>query len=124
MEKTARDIMTTQVVTTTPSATAAQVGTLLAALRISGVPVLSKGEMVGIITEADLLEARWDVPVEQLMTTEVISVDPDASISEVAQILAARGIKRVPVLDRGRELIGIVSRADVVEAMAAGEQDT
>ena len=121
MGKTARDIMSTEVVTTTPCATAAQVASVLAEKRISGMPVVSECKVVGVITEADLLGAAECATVQDLMTAEVISVGPDTCVSKVTKLLAEHHIKRVPVLACEGKLVGIVSRADVIAAMAAGE---
>ena len=121
MAKTASDIMTTEVVTTTTCATVAEVANLLAENRISGLPVVSEGKVVGVVSEADILTAAEDATVESVMACEVVSVGPDTCVTEVAKVLADRGIKRVPVIDCAGNLAGIVSRADLVAAMAAGE---
>ena len=127
MAKTAGDIMTTRVVTTTPSATAAEVVALLATHHISGVPVVEEWgsivgrKVVGIITEADLLGVPKDFRTQELMTAKPVCVGPETSLGEVAKILTDYAIKRVPVTDAEGNLLGIVSRADLVAAMAAGE---
>lgn len=121
MARIAQDIMTVKVVSTTPDATAAEVAALLSEHHISGVPVVSEWQIVGIITEADLLAAPRDATTRELMTTDVISVRPTTPIVAVAKVLANQGIRRVPVMDAQRNLVGIVSRADIVAAMAAGE---
>lgn len=127
-EKTARDIMTTRVVTTTASATVAEVATALARNRISGIPVVAEGEVpglftkvVGVVTEADILTAPMAAPVEAVMARDVVSVGPETSLSEIVKTLAHRNIKRVPVIDSAGHLVGIVSRADVVAAIATGK---
>ena len=119
MAKTASDIMTTEVVTTTTSATVAEVVKALAANKISGMPVVSAGEVVGIVSEADILTAAEDATVESVMAYDVVSVGPDADVGEIARTLADWGIKRVPVIDAAGTLVGIVSRADIVAAIAA-----
>ena len=126
MEKTARDIMTTRVVTTTASATVGEVARALAHNGISGMPVVGEGDVVGlpskvigIISEADILTAGVDTPVESVMTREVVSVAPDTPLSEIVKRLAQKSIKRVPVIDDAGNLMGIVSRADIVAAMAS-----
>src|SRR5215470_6235274 len=55
---------------------------------------------------------------KDVMTRRVISVDPDTSLQEIANLLEKHGIKRVPVLKDGR-LVGIVSRANLVQALAS-----
>ena len=121
MAKTAQDIMTTEVVTTTTCATVAEVATVLAEKKISGLPVVSEGKVVGIISEADILTAAEDATVETVMACDVVSVGPDTCVTEVAKTLTDKGIKRVPVIDCCGKLVGIVSRADVVAAIAAHE---
>jgi CBS domain-containing protein len=117
----ARRIMTKRVVTVSPKTRVSDLAKLLAAKRISGVPVVDEdGCLVGIATEADILRRRRGQNlVRSIMTTRVISVREDAPLKDIASILSRRKIKRVPVLRRG-VLVGIVSRADVVKAMAAG----
>ncbi len=126
MVKTASDIMTPRVVTTTALATVAEVTKSLAQNRISGMPVVAEGEVpgllnkvVGIISEADILKAPAGAPVESVMSREVVSVSPDTPVEEIIKRLAERNIKRVPVIDEAGRLVGIVSRADIVIAMAA-----
>jgi len=125
MAKTAEDIMTERVITTTAAATVREVAELLSRNAISGLPVVGEEEaaglrtkVIGIITEADILGKPADAPVESLMTRTVITVKPETPISEVVSYLAARNIKRVPVVNDAGHLVGIVSRADVIAAMA------
>lgn len=122
MAKTAGDIMTTSVITTTPEATAIEVASLLAENHISGMPVVDEeGNLVGIMTEADLPGVAPDQAfVKELMTRQVIWVTPDTLVPEVAGLMARHRIKRVPVVDEQGKVVGIVSRADVVEWIAAG----
>nr|WP_243137436.1 CBS domain-containing protein [Desulfofundulus thermobenzoicus] len=110
---------------------------------VSGVPVVDdRNNLVGIITDADILrqvheppsfldfisyivfydgeaalegkiQAMLEEPVRKLMTTDVITVTEDTGLSDVAQILSRRRFKKVPVV-QGRKLVGIISRSDVV----------
>ena len=125
MAKTAEDIMTERVITTTASATVSEVAKLLTRHAVSGMPVVGPGEVaglktnvIGIITEADILGKPADAPVESLMTRDVITVNLQTPVSEIVNCLAARNIKRVPVVNDAGHLVGIVSRADVIAAMA------
>ncbi len=125
MAKTAEDIMTERVITTTVSATVSEVAKLLTRNAISGVPVVGEGEaaglrtkVIGIVTEADILGKPAEAPVESLMTRTVITVKPQTPVSEIVNYLAARNIKRVPVVNDAGHLVGIVSRADVIAAMS------
>jgi len=118
MALTAKDIMTKRVVTVSPSTTVKELTELLAAKKISGVPVVDEQKrVVGIVTEADVLAHPGAKTVEEIMTKKVISVAPDTPVEEIAKLLAKKKIKRVPVIDKGK-LVGIVSRADIVKAFA------
>ncbi len=121
--KTAKDIMTTRVVTVKPSTPIADAARLLVRRKISGVPVVDekdKTKVVGILTEADLLAAPSGAKtVAEVMRRRVISVAPDTSVDDIAATLVKRKIKRVPVLDGGK-LVGIVSRIDVLRAKYGG----
>ena len=118
----ARDIMTSRVVTIDPEASAQEVAQLLDQKRISGVPVVDAEDMIiGIITEADIISKvdREGLDVAEIMSNEVIFVSEETSVSEIAMLLTDRKIKRVPVVNDGK-LVGIVSRADIVRAVAQG----
>jgi CBS domain-containing protein len=143
----AMDVMTTAVVTVSPDSTVQDLAKLMSERGISGVPVVENGRLVGVVSEGDLLHRaetgterrtarrrwRWFDPgleeardyikahgqtVRRIMTREVISVDETADLAEVATLMETRRIKRVPVLRDGM-LVGILSRANLVRAVAA-----
>jgi CBS domain-containing protein len=119
MALTAKDIMTKRVVTVSPRTTVKELTELLAAKKISGVPVVDEQKrVIGIATEADVLAHPGAKTVEEIMTKRVISVKPDTPVEEIAKLLAKKKIKRVPVIDEKGKLVGIVSRADIVKAFA------
>ena len=118
MQKTAKDLMTTGVVTTTPCATIAEAAQVLARVGISGMPVVSEGKVVGMISDGDIITADAHATVESVMTSDVVWVMATTLVSEIAKILTENGVKRVPVVDSTGRLIGIVSRADIVGAIA------
>src|SRR5258708_505174 len=119
----ASDIMTRRVYTITPQASVQEVAQLLNRERISGVPVIddSDGQLIGMVTEADIIRhlESDDLKVADIMSCQLTVVDEDTSVSDIAMLLAERQIKRVPVVQAGR-VIGIVSRADIVQAVALG----
>jgi CBS domain-containing protein len=123
--KTAKDIMTTKVVTVKPSTSIEDAARLLVRRKISGVPVVDekdKTKVVGILTEADLLAAPSGAKtVAEVMKKRVVSVSPDTSVDEIAEILVKKKIKRVPVIDAGK-LVGIVSRIDVLRTISIPRQ--
>jgi CBS domain-containing protein len=118
----ASDIMTRNVCTIQPEASAQQAAQLLYQKRISGAPVVNaQGQLIGMITEADIISkvSREGLRVADIMTHELIVVTEETPVGEIAQLLTERKIKRVPVVRDGK-LVGIVSRADIVHAVAEG----
>jgi CBS domain-containing protein len=143
----ASDIMTSPVITAQPGTRVAEIATLLFTKHISAVPILEEGKLVGMVSEGDLLHRKeigtdrrarggsWWLRLfgedraaaeyvkshareaRDVMTRDVVSVGPDTPVAEIADLLETKGIKRVPVL-RGDALVGIVSRANLVQAMA------
>jgi CBS domain-containing protein len=145
----ARDLMVSPVVTVQPSASVKEVAKLLLEQGISAVPVVDEqGKLVGVVSEGDLLhrseigsERRrswWLLgltdeetlaaeyvkaharKVADVMTRKVITAAPDASLHELATLMEANAIKRVPIVEDGR-LVGIVSRANLVRALASAQ---
>lgn len=118
----ASDIMTRNVHTIHPGASAQEAARLLSQERISGAPVVDPdGKIIGIITEADIISKvdREGLYVADIMSHNVIAVDQETPVGEIAALLTERKIKRVPVVENGK-LVGIVSRADIVNAVAQG----
>ncbi|HEX6554057.1 MAG TPA: CBS domain-containing protein [Ktedonobacteraceae bacterium] len=118
----AQDIMTRKVYTIRSDASAQEAAQLLDQHRISGLPVVDKGsDIIGIVTEADIISKvdKEGLRVSDIMSTEVTSVNEETPVSEIALLLTERKIKRVPVVRDGK-LVGIVSRADIVHAVAQG----
>lgn len=116
----ARDIMTADVITIKPNAEIYELTKLLAEEKVSGLPVCDDlGQVVGIVSEADLINLKNGGRVGDIMRREVISVVPDMPVQKVAAVLDRHKIKRVPVYSDGH-IVGIISRADIVSAMARG----
>ena len=116
----AKDIMTRDLITVAPTMTVKQLAMTLIKNQISGAPVAGKnGKFVGIVSENDIL-AKKGKDVKAIMSKKIISVGEETSVEEIAQLMTARKIKRVPVM-QGDAIVGIVSRADIVSAIARGE---
>lgn len=145
----ASDVMTPTVVTVGPDMTVQDLAKLLSDRGISGAPVVdANGTMLGIVSEGDLLhraelgterhterrhswwlrhfaatEARDYARshgrlVKDIMTSHVATVTEDASLADIATLLEKRRIKRVPVTRDGK-IVGIVTRSNLVRALAA-----
>jgi CBS domain-containing protein len=116
--RTAGEIMTRDVRTATPAMPTEELAALLAFHNVSGMPVLDEaGALVGIVSEADVI-GKPGATVGEIMTSEVIGVAPTMPIQRIAALMAEKKIKRVPVIADG-VLVGMVSRADIVRALAA-----
>lgn len=111
-----KEIMTAQVVTVPVTASRYQAADLLREHKISGMPVVDEdGAVVGLVSEHDLL-ARPGEHVQDVMSLAVLSVSEDTDIDDVRHLLIERRIHRVPIL-RGHDLVGVVSRGDVLAVM-------
>jgi CBS domain-containing protein len=116
----AKDIMTRDVITASPALSIKELAQLLIKNQISGVPVADEqGKIVGLVSEADII-AKKGKQVQAIMSQQVYSVTEETSVEEIAQLMTTHRIKRVPVMNDGR-LVGIVSRADIVNTIAMGE---
>ena len=81
--------------------------------KVSGVPVVKKGEVVGMITRTDLLKNREEDQTALLMSRDPIVVGPESSVVDASRLLLKHGIRRLPVVD-GKKLVGIITVADIV----------
>jgi CBS domain-containing protein len=115
----AKDIMTRDVITVNPTMTVKSLAMTLIKNQISGAPVAGKGgKIVGVVSEADIVGKKGK-DVKSIMSTKVISVAEDTPVEEIARLMTTHKIKRLPVM-RGAEVVGVVSRADIVSAIALG----
>jgi CBS domain-containing protein len=117
--KLVKDIMTkgAKLVTCGPKDKVADVMALLVQKKVSGLPVVDGGKVVGVISEADVLLARKTASVKSVMTAEPITICPECSVRDAAKLLADKKIKRALVLGKDGALMGVVSRTDVLKAM-------
>jgi CBS-domain-containing membrane protein len=138
------EIMTRDVTSVTPETPAHQVVELLLGKLFKAVPVVNnEGRVVGIITDGDLLhnagmpvrlavgerleaddlrhflaQISREKTAQKIMTSPVITARDDESLGHVVQRLIEHGLKRMPVVDAGNKLVGMVSRLDVLRAVA------
>ena len=116
----AKDIMTKDVITVSPTATVRNLAMTLIKNQISGAPVAGKnGKIIGVVSEADIV-AKKGKDVKTIMTKNIISVTEETAVEDIARLMTTHRIKRLPVM-RGQNVVGIVSRADIVSAIALGK---
>ena len=144
----ARDVMVSPVITATKSATVREVAKTLLEKRISAVPVVDNvGKLVGIVTESDLMhraEAGTEHPyswwvhflagdatvaadyvkshstqIEDVMTSDVVTATPQTPLHAIAALLEEHQIRRVPIVSEDGNLVGIVSRANLIQVVAS-----
>jgi CBS-domain-containing membrane protein len=136
-----RDIMTTDPIRVTDDTRLKEAARTMVRNHVSGLPVVDgSGKLVGVVSEGDFIrqEANRDrshgvslldalfgegeiqvvgaETVGEVMSKSVVTITPEATIGEAARVMARRNVKRLPVVDLEGELIGIISRADVVGA--------
>ncbi|MHC1610104.1 MAG: CBS domain-containing protein [Candidatus Methanospirareceae archaeon] len=88
--------------------------------RVSGVPVVKDGRVVGVVTRQDLLRKPDEEQIALLMSRDPIVISPDATIVEAAKVIRSSAIRRLPVVDGG-ELVGLVTVADFIREIASWE---
>ena len=144
-----QDVMTTDVATIGPDALLKDAATGLVRRRISGMPVVDDaGVVLGVLSETDILAkegdeqrnagflhwlvdpadpwitARFDaVTVSDAMSAPARTIAPNRPIAEAATVMLDEDVNRLPVVDAGGTLVGIVSRGDLVRAFARTDEE-
>jgi CBS domain-containing protein len=143
----AKDIMSIHVITVAPDTTVQEIARRLLQYQVSAAPVVDAHErVVGMVSEGDLMR-RVEAGTEKrrswwlrhfvdptvlskeytkaharlardVMTGDVVTVTPETSAAEIAELIERRRIKRVPVVSDGK-LVGIVSRANLLHALVS-----
>lgn len=131
----ATDVMTSPVYVVGPSENVAHARNLMLKHRISRLPVIENGRLVGIITKKDIgyrlrqTEPIWrrrpidSIPVSVLMTPDPATVGPEASIREVSSLMIGGDISGVPVVENA-EVAGIVTKSDLMRSAFIGKMTT
>ena len=135
MNATVKDVMTTAVVVVRRGATFKEMAVALRRFRVSALPVVdADGKVIGVVSEADMLakEALIDPGVidglvhhkevhkaggltaGDLMTHPAVTVRPEDSVEHAARLMFNLRIKRLPVVDAGGGLVGVISRTDLL----------
>ncbi|MFO0837750.1 MAG: CBS domain-containing protein [Phycisphaerae bacterium] len=130
--RTVSQIMTHEVISVTPEHTPRQAARTLIDLKIGAVPLVADGQLLGIVSDSDLLRVfsrdadgsgaahtLAQQPVRSIMRTHLAKVRGEASLHEIITILQDRHVRHVPVVDENGGLIGIVSDRDVRRALGS-----
>ena len=119
----ALDIMNTPIVAASRNAATREVALYMLLGGFSGVPIAEPdGSLAGIVTELDLIRAIRagksldTTPAGEIMTAKVLTVDVEADLEEIMEVLVTERILRVPVMRSGK-IVGIVSRSDLLRAV-------
>jgi acetoin utilization protein AcuB len=140
-----RDVMTTDPLTIDPEAPLATAGDVMRTKELRHLPVVNDaGQLIGIITDRDLRHAAFGPAVEEylsagaqrrlrgiveslenlrvrdVMTWDVVTTQPDASIGHAALIMSERRVGSLPVTDNGK-LVGVLTERDVLRALSREE---
>ena len=135
METTVKDVMTTQVVAVRRGAAFKEMAATLRRVRVSAFPVVDEnGKVIGVVSEADMLakealahhglvdglrhhkdiQKAEGVTAGDLMTHPAVTVRPEDSVGHAARLMFSLRIKRLPVVNAGGELVGLISRTDLL----------
>ena len=143
--RTVEDVMTATVVTVDRLTPYKEIARLLAEHRVSSLPVLVGGwQVIGVVSETELLAARDTVArrgraaarrgrvrrsphaaltAGELMTAPPVTIRPDATISAATRVMTAHHVTSLPVTGAARQLIGIVSRRDLLSVFLRPDAD-
>lgn len=136
-----RGAMSPRVISVSPDWTVQKAADVLARSQVSGAPVVKGGRVVGVLSETDILrvlvrepkatvlsylaslpsprDALSDAPlVADAMTTDVVTISPDEDIRFAAKLMEDSDVNRLPVVEDGGKVVGIVARADLVHLIA------
>lgn len=128
MAWTVGDVMTREVVTVGPETPFKVCADLMRMHDVGALPVVSSNRLLGIVTETDLTRTVTDggrrvaVAARDVMTRDVVTVPQSATVAAAARLMFDHRVKRVPVVDSTRRLVGIVSRSDVLRIFLRSDE--
>jgi CBS-domain-containing membrane protein len=149
---TAQDIMTREVITANENLSVRELARIFAEHRISGAPVVDdQGNLVGVVTENDLIDQAKKVHIPTVMaffdsfvflenpdrlekdlkkmaastvgdvcTREVVTVEHNAPLEEIATIMSEKNRHTLPVMEKGR-MVGVIGKSDIIRTLAHSE---
>jgi CBS domain-containing protein len=116
-----KEVMTTEVCTVRKGDSVHNLAKRMIEYGVGSAVVIENGRPLGIVTEKDLIAkivARNKVPsqvrIEEIMTSPIITINPNTSLREAADIMIKRGIRRLPVVNDSGNLVGIITDNDIL----------
>lgn len=122
-DETVGEIMTANPITIVPTALIPKAARVMLENKITALPVMENGEMVGILTNSDILRfilsevplLKKEILVRDYMTDDVVTIDPDTSLLEAHRLMGTKRIRSLPVMT-GDQLVGLVTRTDLMSS--------
>jgi CBS domain-containing protein len=122
MAKTIRDLMTSNPSTIEPDKTVADAAKLMRDEDAGLIPIVEGQKLAGTITDRDIairVVAEGKDPqsstVRDVMTSRLVTVDPDQDLDEALRLMAEHQVRRLPVVEEDGKLVGIVAQADIAK---------
>ncbi|MEM7825359.1 MAG: CBS domain-containing protein [Candidatus Aenigmatarchaeota archaeon] len=129
-----KDVMSKKIITISPEQTIAELVKILIESKISGMPVVKEGKIVGIITEADILDfvgkknllaidgnvlkEKGMTKVKEIMKRVVIVANEEDGLDRAVLLMTLYKVRRLPVVDKKNNIVGIISRDDIIRSIA------
>ncbi|MEM5834340.1 MAG: CBS domain-containing protein [Candidatus Aenigmatarchaeota archaeon] len=129
-----KDVMSKNVITVSPEQSIMEVVKILAESKVSGLPVVKEGKIVGIITEADILDLvgkknllaidegalkeKGVTKVKEIMKKVVIVANEEDGLDRAVLLMSLYKVKRLPVVDKKNNIVGIIARDDIIKSLA------
>ncbi len=125
---TVRDIMTKSVVSVDSAATVNQAAKMMEDTKVGAMVVMENNSPIGIVTDRDFAikvaahAYPITTPIKKIMSSPLISINPDESIWMVADLMSSRGVRKIPIIDDDK-VIGIVTATDLVNQLAISTEE-
>ncbi len=114
-----RDAMTEHVAAATPDTTLQEIAGMMKAGDTGAIPVVDDGELIGIVTDRDIVlrcvaegHDSTDMTAEEIVSEDLETIDPESDLDEAIELMAVKQIRRLPVVDKGG-LVGMLSLGDI-----------
>ena len=129
MGKSVQDVMTTDPTSVVADYPVVEAARIMKEKDVGIVPVVEGGRLVGTVTDRDIAvrvvaegKDPHSVRVREIASTDVVTVDPQQDLDEALRLMASHQVRRLPVVEEGGRLVGIVAQADV--AREANDKQT